>query len=187
MYARSHEDRELTFDFGEGLVENNLLVVDRETRSVWSQLAGRAISGPLEGAPLEALPSVQTTWRLWRSLHPATEVAVVEGEQGRPYLYRSFEPGGPRPKQRPTEHDTSNLGLGLAFGGEAWFFPFAELERAEVPLRLELAERTVVVHYRPKDLTAWAESGDGELLLSVLAYRSGWSSFHPQSNVWRAD
>ena len=187
MYARSHEDRELTFDFGEGLIENNLLVVDRETRSVWSQLAGHAISGPLEGSPLVAIPSIQTTWRLWRSLHPDTEVAIVGGQQGQPYLYGNSEPSGPTLRGRPKKHDVSELGLGLALGEQAWFFPFAELDRTEVPLHLEIASRTVIIHYRSKDLTAWAEGDDGELLIGVLAYRSGWSSFHPRSSIWTAD
>ena len=52
MYARRVGDRELTFDFAEGLLKNNLLVVDRETDSVWSQLHGKAVIGPLEGQPL---------------------------------------------------------------------------------------------------------------------------------------
>ena len=57
MYARRQGGRELTFDFAEGLVDNNLLVVDRETSSVWSQLAGRAIAGSMEGTPLTAVPA----------------------------------------------------------------------------------------------------------------------------------
>jgi hypothetical protein len=40
VYARRVGDRELTFDFAEGLIKDNLLIVDRETRSVWPQLHG---------------------------------------------------------------------------------------------------------------------------------------------------
>ena len=38
MYARRINDRVLTFDFAGGLVDNNLLLADRETSSLWSQL-----------------------------------------------------------------------------------------------------------------------------------------------------
>ena len=46
VYARTSKSRELTFDFAEGLGKNNLLMVDRETDSVWSQLHGRVLTEP---------------------------------------------------------------------------------------------------------------------------------------------
>lgn len=72
MYARRTGDRELTFDFAEGLIKDNLLIVDRETSSVWSQLHGRAVIGPMEGTPLQMIPAIQATWGFWRARHPET-------------------------------------------------------------------------------------------------------------------
>lgn len=187
MYARRVGDRELTFDFAAGLIQNNLLLVDRETGSLWSQLHGRAVDGPLEGEPLTVLPALQTTWRYWRQLHPQTRVMVAPGEEGRPYVYRRWTPGTPRPKEPPKTHDTSALGLGLARKGEAIFFPFRELEQANLPLHLCLGGAEITVHYRPDALTAWAEDADGNLLSGVLAYEAGWLDFHPESRVYRAE
>lgn len=90
----------MTFDFAEGLAEDNLLIVDRETRSLWSQLDARAISGPRKGEPLRVVPALQTSWGHWRSLHPETSVMTVEGDAGRPYYYRAWIPGSPRPEER---------------------------------------------------------------------------------------
>ena len=59
-----------------GLVNNNLLVVDRETESVWSQLDNKAISGPMEGTPMTIIPALQTTWKFWRERHPDTKVMM---------------------------------------------------------------------------------------------------------------
>ncbi|RMH16914.1 MAG: DUF3179 domain-containing protein [Acidobacteria bacterium] len=189
MYARRIGQRTLTFDFGEGLVNDNLLVVDRETSSVWSQLDGGAISGPLAGTPLPVVPSVQATWRFWRHRHPETRVWVPEDGDGRPYLYRNRRPGKRRPKTRPVEHDVAVLGLGLAFGDEAVFFPFRALERAarrgRLPLRLSIGGQEVVVHYDGEGLTAWAEDPQGNLLPGVLAYRFGWLDFHPESSIYK--
>ena len=106
MYARLSGDRELTFDFASGLVNNNLLVVDRETSSVWSQLDNQAISGPLNGSPMTIVPALQTTWKYWRQTHPNTRVMVVQGRKGRLYIYRNLEIGKGRPRSRPTTHDT---------------------------------------------------------------------------------
>jgi len=187
VYARRQGGKDLTFDFGAGLVDDNLLIVDRETGSVWSQLAGQAITGPMQGTPLEAVPSIQTTWRLWRTLHPQTRVMTVEGEEGRPYLYRNRVPGVAPPDERATEHDTSVLGLGLVVGSEAWYFPLRSLDAAPRPLELEIAGQRVRLHYHPDDVTAWAEDAEGALLMGVMAYESGWKDFHPETRVYSVE
>lgn len=186
MYARTIDGRELTFDFAEGLIKDNLLIADRETNSVWSQLDGRAIHGPMNGTPLPVIASIQTTWKFWRLRHPGSLVMVVPGKEGYPYRYRSRRPGPPRPKERPQGHDTSVLGLGLTRGGETMFFPFAELEKTDTPLRLEMDGTEVAIHYDKGALTAWATDSAGNLLPGVLAYEFGWRDFNRDSGVYRA-
>ena len=180
-------DRTLTFDFAGGLVDDNLLLADRETNSVWSQLEGKAISGPLVDSPLVSVPSLQTTWAHWRKLHPDTRVMMLEDEEGRPYRYRDWIPGSPRPSKPPAGHDTSVLGLGLVAGGEATFLPLRDLAGATTPLTLELGGRRFTVHYAAEAPTAWAEDADGELVDSVLAYEWAWKRFFPDSQVGLPD
>lgn len=57
-------------------VTGNLVLVDRESGSYWSQLLARAICGPLEDVALDILPSTVTTWGEWRREHADTEVLV---------------------------------------------------------------------------------------------------------------
>ena len=111
---------------------------------------------------------------------------VVAGKKGRPYYYRNWKPGTPRP-QRKKAHDPSALGLGLALGGEAVFFPFTELRKARVPFAYALGEQEVTIHYDDAALTAWAENAAGELLPAVLVYRHGWLGFYPESKVFVAE
>lgn len=178
--------REFTFDFAEGLLQDNLLFVDRETNSVWSQLHGQAVIGPMKGTALQIVPSMQASWKFWRTKYPDTRVMIAEDKAGRPYFYRNRKPGTPRPKERPSAHDTSALGLGLARGGQAIFFPFRELERASTPLKLTVGGEEVTLHYRKEGLTAWAEDVGGNLLPTVLAYEEGWMAFNPDSEVFGA-
>ena len=184
MYARSVGEREFTFDFASGLIDDNLLVVDRETNSVWSQLAGRSVSGEMEGTPFAAMPSMQTTWKFWRDAHPDTQVMVVEGREGRPYLYQDFIPGEQR--QRTGDHDTSTLGLGVAVGSDAWYFPFPELEKAEMPLTMTVGGQQITVGYSAEGMTAWATDTDGNTMVTVIAYERGWKSFFPESKRYEA-
>lgn len=185
MYAREVRGRELTFDFAEGLIKDNLLIVDRETNSIWSQLDGKSVSGPMKGTPLPSVPSLQTTWKFWRERHPDTRVLVVEGKEGRPYFYRNRKPGT-RAKRPDTSHNTSALGLGLVVNSDAMFFPFRELEKGASPIRVKVGSEWIAVRYESRALTAWAEDAKGNLLLSVLSYEEGWQAFNPQSRTYRA-
>ena len=157
MYARKCGERELTFDFGRGLLKDNLLIVDRETDSVWSQLHGAAITGSMEGTALEVLPALQTTWDFWRRMHPETRVMKLAGARGTRYLYRGDG-------DETDGHDTSALGLGLVDGEGALFLSLTALESVETPLVLQRGEAKIVVHHEPAALTAWAETPGGTLL-----------------------
>lgn len=182
MYARRAGGRELTFDFAEGLLDNNLLVVDRETSSVWSQLHGKAVIGELEGTPLEIVPSMQTTWKFWRERHPDTRVMVLDESEGRPYLYRNRPTGTPSSAVGPqTGHDASTLGLGLVVGEEALWASFRDLEGRALPVEMMLGGQPIRIFFEKDALTAWAEDVDGRLLPGVLAYREGWFDFFPDS------
>lgn len=180
MYARRFGDRTLTFDFAAGLIRDNLLLVDRETGSVWSQLAGKAISGPMRETPLTVIPSIQSTWGYWKRTHSDTAVMVVEEQVGRPYFYQVFEPGKPRNR---TTHDISTLGLGVVVGGQALFVPLRELDQAESTITIPVGGEAIVVHHDTRGLTAWAQNSQGDLLPGVLAYESGWLAFHPNSSI----
>ncbi len=64
----------LTFAVSGMLWNRNLVMVDSETGSLWSHFLGRAMSGPLKGTRLQAIPSELTTWGEWRREHPETTV-----------------------------------------------------------------------------------------------------------------
>ena len=81
MYTREYDNHSLTFDFAEGLLNDNLLFVDRETQSIWSQLEGKAINGPMKGKTLQNIPALQTTWKNWKTKHPTTKVWFVADEK----------------------------------------------------------------------------------------------------------
>ncbi len=182
MYARQFDEQVLTFDFARGLVLDNLLIADRETDSLWSQLDGQAISGPMEGTPLEILPSIQTTWSYWRDQHPETGVVSVPGEDGLPYHY--FDPDGRSsfPGRRSQEHDASQLGLGIVRDQTACFYPLSELARGASPLRDETSfGETLTIHHEAGHHTAWARDQEGRLLPAILVYESAWWRFFPNS------
>jgi len=67
-------DRELSFGVSGLLYNSDVLLYDRATGSLWSQIMSRAVTGPLRGTSLTAVPLTHTTWADWRARHPRTEV-----------------------------------------------------------------------------------------------------------------
>ena len=56
------------------LWNRSLVMRDRETESLWSHLLGECMRGDLEGAKLELIPSVMTTWKRWLADNPGMTV-----------------------------------------------------------------------------------------------------------------
>ena len=89
MYDRTFDGK--PYEFGViGAVKGTLILYDKQTKSRWSQLFGKAIEGPMEGRRLEKLPSTMTTWGQWRQLHPATTVYVKPTAYSRRFTAEHF-------------------------------------------------------------------------------------------------
>ena len=73
-FHRSLEMGTLTFELKEGSSEDSLLMVDRETETLWKALTGEAIEGPLSGTTLEQLPTTLSFWFGWKDFYPDTEI-----------------------------------------------------------------------------------------------------------------
>lgn len=77
MVAERRVEGEATRFGVSGLLhEENLVLYDARTESLWSQIEARAIDGPMTGTRLSLRPSTLTTWSAWQDSHPDTEVLL---------------------------------------------------------------------------------------------------------------
>lgn len=65
-----------TFGVSGLLFRANLVLYDDSSESLWGQLVGQAIRGPLTGERLDVGASTVTTWWAWQETHPDTEVLL---------------------------------------------------------------------------------------------------------------
>jgi hypothetical protein len=63
------------------LYRANLVLFDRQTGSLWSQLLGGAVTGKMRGSKLREVPFVQQTWETWRDEHADTKVLTIRGDE----------------------------------------------------------------------------------------------------------
>lgn len=106
MYARKVGEQTLTLGVSGNLWKDVLVLYDRETDSLWTQLSGDAIDGPLAGKSLQEIPSEMSTWAEWKARHPNTVVLKKSVPVGPGYLGYASDPdmlgmfGSKNPDQR---------------------------------------------------------------------------------------
>lgn len=135
MYSREINGQEYTFGVSGKLIMNVLVMYDRQTESLWSQLLGEAVQGPLEGTRLEFVPAQHTTWTDWKAQHPDT-LALVKGYSGTRDGYRGYyessEAGVLGETYRDDRLYVKQFVIGIEQNGEAVAYPFGTLDAQPV-------------------------------------------------------
>jgi hypothetical protein len=149
VYDRRVDGRETVFGNQGALYKNAMTFWDHETESVWSQVTGEVLFGPLEGAQLQAIPAAVESWSAWRETHPDTLVLLTPG---------GFDP-------EPTNPD---FVIGVAIGGDAAGFRFPEAAERGVT-NDEVGGTPLTVFARPDHLIrVWSREVAGRVLEPVL-------------------
>jgi hypothetical protein len=173
------------------LYRSDLLLYDRETESLWSQIASEAVTGPSLGARLELLRSEMVPWGAWKTRHPNTTVLSPETGHARDYgrspygeYSRSEQVFFPTPMDRRYHPKMPTLGVRL-LGGPARAYPAQEIVKAGGRVEDELAGRRIVVRY---DDVAQVFDADAPPDVEVIeAYWFAWAAFHPETSVFVAE
>lgn len=133
VYTRTVNGKELTFGVSGKLYKDALVMYDRQTRSLWTQIDGSVLRGKLRGARLKPVPAVQTTWGEWKRLHPDTLVLKRErAVQGSSYADYFSSPTrmGIAGTQNPDQRLPGKaLVVSLRQGEESLAIPVKALER----------------------------------------------------------
>jgi hypothetical protein len=116
------------------LYNNNLVMYDRLTKSLWSQIWGEAIAGDLKGSKLQKVPIDVIAWGEWKKLYPNTLVLSRQTGYSRPY---NDDPYGAYYTTDQIWFPLSHLDrrlppktvvLGLTLGVESKAYPIANLK-----------------------------------------------------------
>ena len=78
VFDRVVDGRTLTFGVSGYLYNDNLVMYDHQTNTLWSQLVGQAIKGAQRGTQLTILPSLITTWGEWQQRQPDTRILSAQ-------------------------------------------------------------------------------------------------------------
>jgi len=155
VYSREIDGQEYTFGVSGKLIMNVMVMYDRQTDSLWSQLLGKAVEGELTGTELEFFPSWMTTWEEWKTRHPNT-VALVKGYRGGldPYdsYYESSQAGVLGEEHYDDRLQTKQFVVGVAQDGEAVAYPWSVLSFEPV-VNDKVGDTPVLVVFHEDSLT----------------------------------
>ena len=180
-------------DFGvSGLLYNSdMLLYDRDTRSLWSQILGQAISGKLKGTRLKLLPLEHTSWKDWSNRHPDTLVLSNNTGFSRNYS-RSPYGNYARSSQQyfPTAYKDrrfhpKEMVIGLKYKEHVKAYPFIELAKLKKSrFTDEIAGKRVIVQFSSEYRSGNIYLDSGETIPSVTGYWFAWYAFHPDTEVF---
>jgi len=74
VYAADVKGQRLNFSVSGMLWQRSLVMLDQETKSLWSHILGECMQGELLGTRLETIPAEMLTWSTWKARHPKTTV-----------------------------------------------------------------------------------------------------------------
>jgi hypothetical protein len=173
------------------LYQSDMLMYDRASESLWSQISATAITGKRMGQRLEVLRSTQERWGDWRRAHPKTKVLSRDTGFRRSYgrgPYGNYattrELLFPVRQDRRYHPKMRTMGLRLA-SGEARAYPAAELERRSEGLVENFEGHPVRISY---DVSSKRFDVEAPSEVEVIeAYWFAWVAFHPATTVYQAE
>ncbi|MBI2514701.1 DUF3179 domain-containing protein, partial [Candidatus Wolfebacteria bacterium] len=140
------------------LWNSNLVMYDRKTESLWSQILGEAIVGEMTGVKLKVLPSDQLRYGEFKKLHPQGEVlsratGAVRIYGSDPYGDYYTTPGTYFPISKKDDRlQEKDFVLGIVVDGKAKaYFPPAVKQKGEITDNFQ--GKTIVAQYE-KDIDA---------------------------------
>lgn len=193
MAFLSHTNgKALTFGVSGLLYNSDVLLYDRQTQSLWSQLKSQAISGAHKGRYLVGLPVLHTTWQDWKSKYPDTLILSTETGFDRDY---SNSPYADYLKSPQTMFPLSSVSrryhpkeevMGLELDGQFKAYPFIELEKSPAEFMDTVNGHALTVRYDKQHRSAVVFDQQGKQLVSVRTFWFAWYAFHPATQVYVA-
>lgn len=184
------EGKAHTFGVSGLLYNNNVLLYDRQTESLWSQLMSQAITGPYKGMRLNPLPVLHTTWQDWRDRHPDTVVLSTDTGFRRDYDHSPYETYLKSPQimfpvtATSRRYHPKEEVLGITIDGAAKAYPFVELEQGPASFVDHVGGKPLIIRYDHRHRSAEALDEEGVPMPGVRTFWFAWYAFNPNTAIY---
>lgn len=189
VFRASRKGKRMVFGVSGLLYNSDVLLYDRETESLWSQLKMEAVAGPRLGERLEWLPVRHTTWAAWREAHPETEVLSLRTGHQRDYARDPYADYAAIPTLMfSVRHQDARLPpkawvAGVLINGEPKAYPLTRLPPGVV-VEDTVGGQAIRVRYEAAADSVEITDAAGDLIPYVEAYWFAWAAFYPETQLY---
>lgn len=189
VFERKVNGKVRTFGVSGLLYRSNVLMYDRESESLWSQLEMKAVTGPAVGKELTWLPSEHLTWRAWQEKYPHTEVLSTNTGHRRNYRGNAYASYFASEKTMfPVPHSRKELlnkawVIGVIIDGKAKAYPVNDLA-TDNAIEDKVGNKQIIIHYDAEKRSPQVTDLQGAQIPSVMVFWFAWQAFYPQTDLW---
>ncbi|WP_373523364.1 DUF3179 domain-containing protein, partial [Aquiflexum sp.] len=181
-----------TFGVSGLLYNSDILLYDRETESLWSQLKNESVSGEMKGWSLVKIATANTTWGKWKENHPETLVLSKETGFARDYSRNPY-PGYAQSAKiyfEVAEMDDSyhpkEMVVGLEINGKHKAYPFSELKKSgEHEIEDVFQDQKLSISFDADSQSAEIRDAEGKIIQTVMNFWFAWYAFYPKTEVFK--
>lgn len=193
VYDAKVDGKILKFGVSGLLYNSDVLLYDRQTETLWSQILSKAINGPLKGKKLTMIPSSQTSWASWLKKQPNTKVLSTDTGFSRDYRRSPYgdyddntETYFPVTARSRAYHPKERV-LGISVNGKYKAYPFVELGKlGKTTLKDQFEGQSLTVNFDVANRDGEVLDASGKPLELVNGFWFAWYAFHPGTAVFKA-
>lgn len=190
VFSAEFDGAESRFGVSGLLYNSDLLLYDEQTESLWSQIMGQAISGPLKGHELALLPVNHTTWAAWSKQHPETQVLSTDTGYSRDYdrsPYGDYDID--RARFFPVSHESRRFHpkervIGLEIEGQYKAYAFEQLPDGEGRITDRFAGQQITLEFNTPARSGTVYAADGRVIPTINSFWFAWYGFHPDTAIY---
>ncbi|MFK8102935.1 MAG: DUF3179 domain-containing (seleno)protein [Saprospiraceae bacterium] len=192
IFSRAVEGKTRSFGVSGLLYNSDVLLYDRETESLWSQLMEQAVAGVASGQRLKPLASKRLTWRSWKEKYPqgqvlSTETGFTKDYQTNPYAKYK----GSSRLLFPVEKESRKLKrktkvIGIALAGQYRAYPLKTLAKRKSPIVDQWNDQEIRIYLDEQKQVVKVEDRNGLPLVYTQLYWFAWYAFHPRTSIFPA-
>lgn len=179
-----------TFGVSGKLYESNLLMYDKTTESLWSQIKGEAVVGERTGAKLAIYPSQIISFKDIKERYKDAEVLSTKTGHSRDYTFYPY--GGYNESSdtifpvsvKDNRFPAKEIMYAVNVGEKSAVFTFKDL--SETPATLSVGSQKITVIKKDGEVEAKDESG--KIIPGYYAMWFSWAAHHQEDGiVWKRE
>ena len=181
-----------TFGVSGLLYNSDVLLYDRQTESLWSQLMSKSVSGPMVGEELSMISTENTSWEKWSEKHPNSMVLSFDTGYVRDYNrnpYPNYDSSSavlfPISDSNALFHPKEKV-LGLELNGKFKAYPFSELKKADESVIYDMFQgQSLKIVFDSEHRSGEILDKTGKPVPSITNFWFAWYTFHPDTEVYK--